>query len=164
MTYIYSPSRDAFFPLGWKANYEAVGTWPNDGVEVTASTFAEFGAAPTPAGQRRECETDGTMRWAALPPPPAPDDAAVRAAMPQRVQALLDAQARALGYDSILAAASYADEPSVERYQRDGQALRAWRSAVWAACYSGSNDPALAGMDSDTLLALLPPFPATPPE
>lgn len=157
MQYIFSPSRDAFFPLDWKSNYEAVGTWPNDGIEVTIAAFAEFGAAPAPAGQRRACAADGSMLWVPLPPPAKPDAAAVRAALPARIQGLIDAQARALGYDSILAAVSYADEPGVERYQRDGRALRAWRSAVWAAFY-GFDEHAAEESDPEKLLAMLPKF------
>lgn len=36
-------------------------------------------------------------------------------------------------FDSIDEAVSYADEPSVPRYQALGRALRAWRSIIWAA-------------------------------
>ncbi|WP_431511670.1 hypothetical protein [Variovorax sp. DAIF25] len=56
-------------------------------------------------------------------------------ALQDAVQAELDAQSRVYGYDSIASAVSYADEPAVPRFQREGQALRAWRSMVWAACY-----------------------------
>lgn len=47
------------------------------------------------------------------------------------VQKLLDDQARALGYESINIAITFADEPAVPKFQKEGQALRAWRSLVW---------------------------------
>lgn len=47
------------------------------------------------------------------------------------IQAHLDAKAKALGYDNIYTACTYADEPSVPKFQSEGQALRGWRSMVW---------------------------------
>ena len=52
------------------------------------------------------------------------------------VQKYMDSVAKAAGYDNIFTAATYADEPAVPKFQADGQALRAWRSTVWAYCYS----------------------------
>ncbi|MNX58011.1 hypothetical protein D3C86_888390 [compost metagenome] len=51
------------------------------------------------------------------------------------VQLHLDVTAKSFGYDDIASAVSYADEPAVPQFQLEGQALRAWRSLVWAACY-----------------------------
>ena len=51
------------------------------------------------------------------------------------IQGHLDAAASARGYDSIATAVSYAEEPSVPRFQSDGLAFRAWRSLVWAYAY-----------------------------
>ncbi|WP_175178564.1 hypothetical protein [Achromobacter denitrificans] len=47
------------------------------------------------------------------------------------VQDYLDGTARALRYDSIADAITYADEPAVPKFQEEGRALRAWRSMVW---------------------------------
>lgn len=47
----------------------------------------------------------------------------------------LDGQAQALGYSSIQTAVSYAEEDAVSKFQREGRALRRWRSLVYAACY-----------------------------
>lgn len=69
-------------------------------------------------------------------PAPALDAAQRKAAIVAAVQAHLDATARLLGYDSIYTAATYADEPAVPQFQAEGQALRAWRSQVWAACHA----------------------------
>ncbi|KAA8555061.1 hypothetical protein [Pseudomonas marginalis] len=51
------------------------------------------------------------------------------------IQEHLDNAAKALGYDDIKAAVTYAEEPSVPKFQAEGQALRAWRSLVWAYGY-----------------------------
>jgi len=58
-----------------------------------------------------------------------------QAALTASVQAHLDNVARGLGYDSIFTAVTYADEAAVPKFQVEGQALRAWRSEVWARCY-----------------------------
>lgn len=82
-------------------------------------------------------------------------------AVAAQVQAHLDAQAVALGYDNIFTAVTYATEPAVPKFQNDGIALRTWRSLVWAKCYevldeieAGTLDP----LDASQLLALLPTF------
>lgn len=89
-------------------------------------------------------------------PPPSP--AEVEAALKQAVQTMLDAKARALGYDSIFTAVTYADEPSVPKFQQEGIALRAWRSTVWAQCLSMlSNVDAGGAVPTEAqLLAALP--------
>ena len=61
-------------------------------------------------------------------------------------QKTLDAKAKEIGYDSIFTAVTYADEPSVPAFQSDGQALRAWRSAVWAYAYQ-----VLADVEAETI-------------
>lgn len=88
-------------------------------------------------------------------------------ALRDAVQAHLDATAVGLGYDSIYTAVTYADEPEVPKFQIEGQALRAWRSRVWAACHVVMN-AVLAGQrevpTAAELIAELPPFvaPAVP--
>jgi hypothetical protein len=68
-----------------------------------------------------------------LNPPPTAEQIMQR--LEARVQSWLDEQARALGYDDIKSAVTYADEPAVPRFQQEGQALRRLRSLVWARCY-----------------------------
>lgn len=46
------------------------------------------------------------------------------------IQGLLDARARERGYDSVLAAVTYLDDPN-PAYAAEAVALKAWRSAVW---------------------------------
>lgn len=52
------------------------------------------------------------------------------------VQAHMDSVAKLNGYDNILSAVTYAEESAVPKFQAEGIAYRAWRSAVWAYCYS----------------------------
>lgn len=52
------------------------------------------------------------------------------------VQTLLDTKAQTYGYDDIKSAVTYADEPSVIKFQLEGIAFREWRSLCWDYCYS----------------------------
>lgn len=61
--------------------------------------------------------------------------AAVMAEFEQAVQGKLNSAAIAAKYDSIENAVSYAEEPAVPKFQKDGIAFRAWRSLVWAYAY-----------------------------
>lgn len=76
------------------------------------------------------------------------------------VQAYMDSAALKLGYSSICSACTYADEPAVQKFQKEGQALRAWRSAVWQAFYqilSQIQAEAVTPTESE-LIARLPNF------
>lgn len=55
----------------------------------------------------------------------------VKAKLIDAVQNYMDKEAQKRGYDSIMSVITYADEPSVPRYQQEGLAARAWRSQVW---------------------------------
>ena len=46
------------------------------------------------------------------------------------VQAILDSEAKAYGYDSIISVCSYVDT-GVSKYDTEGKAFRQWRSEVW---------------------------------
>lgn len=61
--------------------------------------------------------------------------AAVMAEFELAIQGKLDAAAIVARYDSIATAVSYAEEPAVPKFQKDGIAFRAWRSLVWAYAY-----------------------------
>lgn len=73
------------------------------------------------------------------------------------VQARLDRHAQSWGYDNIFTACTYADEPAVPQFQAEGRALRAWRSATWAACYANTSAASI-----EELFAALPPPPDRP--
>ena len=73
----------------------------------------------------------------------------------------LDSQAQALGYSSIQAAVSYADEDAVPKFQIEGRALRRWRSLVYAACYerlAAFEAGSIEEPTVETLIAALPVF------
>lgn len=94
------------------------------------------------------------------PPAPAPITFDERlASLRTHVQEYMDSMARSLGYDDIKTAVTYADEPSVPKFQNEGRALRAWRSSVWFTCYE-LLDRVKAGEASEpsekTLTGLLP--------
>ena len=59
----------------------------------------------------------------------------------EQIQAMLDAQAQAMGYDNITDAVSYAEEQSAPQFMKDGRRLRRWRSLVWAAQSNGTEIP-----------------------
>ena len=67
------------------------------------------------------------------PPPPTAEQ--IMARLEARVRQWLDEQARALGYDDIKSAVTYAEEPAVPKFQQEGQAMRRLRSLAWARCY-----------------------------
>jgi hypothetical protein len=52
------------------------------------------------------------------------------------IQVILDTEAQAAGYDSILTAVTYADEPVVIKFSDDGKSFRKWRSKVWEYYYA----------------------------
>lgn len=91
--------------------------------------------------------------------PPLTDDEKIanyRAAVGRHI----DAQAQAFGFDSIITAVTYADEPADPLNQSYGVALRAWRSACWQKCrevlevwQGGEAEPTV-----DEVIASLPAF------
>lgn len=93
-----------------------------------------------PAEQRREWplyranEARDGLELLPAAAPPEPTEAEIVAAYMAEVQQHMDAQAIAYGYDNLVSVITYADEPSVERYQTEGLAFRAWRSLCWARC------------------------------
>lgn len=64
----------------------------------------------------------------------APSEAEIVAAYMAEVQRFMDSRAVEYGYDNIVSAITYAEEPAVERYQTEGKAFRAWRSMCWDKC------------------------------
>lgn len=122
----FAPSTGGFY----SNVVHAQGQIPGDAVEITPELHADLMAAQG-KGQVITAGKGG-QPFAADPAPPTP--AQVRADLTSAVQGHLDAQAKALGYDSIATAVTYADEPAVPRFQAQGLAFRAWRSNVWEAC------------------------------
>lgn len=101
---------------GWEwglvADHRGETWWLADGAPVIVSTLGD------PAD-------DGLSDEAPPPPPASLADYAAAA------QAMLDERARERGYDGILSAVSYLDDPHPP-FAAEAAALKAWRSAVWA--------------------------------
>ncbi|MCL8153509.1 MULTISPECIES: tail fiber assembly protein [Enterobacter] len=66
-TYLYDAKTNAFYPLSLRADYEAAGTWPDEGVEVEDGVFKSFQSPP--AGKVRVAGSDGYPAWGDIPPP-----------------------------------------------------------------------------------------------
>ncbi len=79
-------------------------------------------------------------------------------AIESAVQALLDSEAKAKGYESILSACSYAGHTNP--FQIEGQAFVAWRGDVWAYCYQVLADVQAGTRVEPTLDELLLELPA----
>jgi len=101
------------------SDYRGVEYWLSDG---SVHTILELG---------EELPIEALSEKPAPQPPTAEElIATYRAAVGQHI----DAVAVALGFDSIITAVTYADEPADDRNQKYGIALRAWRSECWKAC------------------------------
>jgi hypothetical protein len=85
-------------------------------------------------------------------------NAQIQAQLTAAVQNVLDSEAQKLNYDSCLSVCSYVDT-GVTKFDDEGKAFRAWRSAVWAKGYEILN-AVLAGEreipTEEELLAELP--------
>lgn len=150
--------------------------------EATGAVYAYEDAADA------EVEENGTPKWrlpGLTPCPSKPDqyhtwDTATKTwtltevaqktadqlgVLTSAVQSHLDTTAQAHGYDNMNSAVTYADEPTVLKFQQEGKALRAWRSLTWAACYNLMGE-VKSGMRPqptvDELIALLPAITGMP--
>ncbi|MBD1552317.1 hypothetical protein [Pseudomonas typographi] len=85
--------------------------------------------------------------------------ATLRATFEKATQAHLDAAAQEHGYDNLMTAISYADEPAVARFQADGKAFRAWRSLVWEYAYEQLSAVEAGTREVPTLEAFLAELP-----
>ena len=61
-------------------------------------------------------------------------EAQIQSQLTQAVQHVLDSKAQELNYDNCLSVCSYIDT-GVPKFDAEGKAFRAWRSAVWAKGY-----------------------------
>lgn len=78
-------------------------------------------------------DTPDVPETPSVEPEPGPEQIEQR--FMDEVQMFMDNSARSFGYDDIKSAVTYAEEPSVPKFQNEGKAFRAWRSLVWAYCY-----------------------------
>lgn len=153
MTKKYSKATGGFY----EDDIHAEDQIPGDAVEITD----DLHAALLDAQSKGKVITMGAEgQPIAIDRPPvllSPARAAAR--LSAAVKTHVDTTAQALGYDNMLAAISYADEPSVPRFQAEGAALRAWRSVVWAAAMP-QLEAVVAGGNAPTAAALIESLPS----
>lgn len=89
-------------------------------------------------------------------PEPTPEEIQLR--LTQAVQRHLDTKAMELGYDSCLSVCSYVDT-GIQKFDAEGTAFRAWRSAVWAKCYEILEEVKLGVRDIPTEEELISDLP-----
>ena len=109
---------------------------PADAVEITEAEHAALIEGQS-LGKLIVADESGRP---ILQDPPLPTAEQIAKRLEARVQSWLDEQARALGYDDIKSAITYAEEPAVPKFQQEGQAMRRLRSLVWARCYEILNE------------------------
>lgn len=120
----YSKTTGTFYPLD--IDYAEV---PADIIEVPIEAY--HAAMARPAGHSFDF-VNGELVISA---PPAATKEQQIAANTAAIQAELDRQAKAKGYDSILSACSYA-APEGMPFQVEGAAFLKWRSEVWSQAYA----------------------------
>lgn len=126
MPIFYSANQNAFYTTAIHGD-----NIPGDAVKITEAEHAALIEGQS-LGKRIAADANGRP---ILQDPPPPTAEQIMARLEARVQSWLDGQARALGYDDIKSAVTYAEEPAVPKFQQEGQALRRLRSLVWARCY-----------------------------
>ncbi|HAT3689741.1 tail fiber assembly protein [Citrobacter freundii] len=67
MSYFFSATDNAFYPLSMRQQYTDAGTWPENGIQVSDDIFNEF-TGPAPAGKIRGVVNE-MPAWVDLPPP-----------------------------------------------------------------------------------------------
>jgi hypothetical protein len=82
---------------------------------------------------------DGTQVWDTVPKSPeqiAAEKRALSAALEVHVRNYLNTTAQSFGYDDIMTAISYANDPTRPDWQAEGITLRNYRTACWDAAYA----------------------------
>ena len=149
----YSKSTGGFYDAAFHGE-----NIPADAVEISAEVHAELLEGQS-SGQQITADDNG-YPVAITIEPPAPTYEQIVVGLTAAIQAHLDATAHQFGYDDMKTAVTYADEPFIPKFQREGQALRQWRSHVWAVTYEElalhqEGDPIPTG---EQLIEKLPPF------
>lgn len=121
----YSKQTGTFYPFD--ISYAEL---PGDVIEVSLEDYRN--AMARPAGHSFDF-VNGEL---VISPPPPPTKEQRIAANTAAVQAELDRQAQAKGYDNIVSACSYAAQPSGAPFQAEGAAFLKWRSDVWSQAYA----------------------------
>ena len=102
--------------------------------EVGIGTNIEFYESIGMTEQEVEQGYDGAWYLRGYAPKYEPTPEEIQKQLTDAVQHVLDAKAQELNYDSCLSVCSYIDT-GVPKFDAEGKAFRAWRSAVWAKGY-----------------------------
>jgi hypothetical protein len=129
----YSASKNAWFAPELRGDYEQAGTWPADAKEYSDDVYAAFRDRQEPDGKVMQADANGDPVLVDAPAPSVDDLTKQNIAA---IQAEMDRQAQAKGYDNIMSACTYAALPAGAPFQAEGAAFLAWRSQVWAKAYS----------------------------
>lgn len=121
--YVFSPSKNAFYPVLLKGEYEHSGTWPLDAIEVNNSVYTEFAASAPPEGKQRVPGKNGRPKWVAIPAPDAETLAAIAEAERKRLMEIAGAR-----IDWLSAAQEDGDISAEENAEL--VALRAYRTTL----------------------------------
>ena len=119
---LYSKSNSGFYSKEIHGN-----EIPADAIEITDDEYKILlnGAC---SGKAINIGTDGRPELVEI----TPSDDYIKSSLSSAVQMYLDDAAQAKGYDNIASAVTYADEPEIKEFQKDGKSFRKWRSKVWA--------------------------------
>lgn len=106
----------------------ADGIFPREALELCQDGKAYISEIDPQEGHRR-------FQIVAVPEPTEEEKAAaLQAQYTALVQSILDTKAQKLGYDNCNSVCTYVDT-GVQKFDDEGRAFRAWRSAVWAKGY-----------------------------
>jgi len=124
-----------------------------DGLLIAPDGTPDF-VATNASGEWSAAEQEAVCAALGLAPPIiAPAQRVVAGA--SAIERWLDQIARALGYNNLVTALSYASS-SVDLWRRQALALAAWRDAVWQAAIALLDEPAQLPPSEAALIALLP--------
>lgn len=147
MNLVITKTKTAITPDELRATHPEVSFPPDQ--DMNNEMLKDYGAAvlendPYPDLAMLETIQPGKIRkeggswfraWVIVPAAPEDVAAATTASFEEAIQSKMNEAAKAARYDSIATAVSYAEEPAVPKFQKDGIAFREWRSLVWAYAY-----------------------------
>lgn len=139
---------------------------PEEPGEVLAPAFSTDVVPPNaPSGFAAFWRDDHWEVLSVAAPPPVVENGvitpeAMQARAVALVQSMLDGTARSMGYDNIISGVTYADEPSVPKFQLEGQRLRRLRSMAWNECYTilAEIEAGAAWPSEDEFMSRLPTY------
>ena len=109
---------------------------PADAIQITDEEHADFLQKQAEGTHEGFNIIDGKWVYTAPPAPTIEEQQAMlQRQLTAAVQSFMDQKAHEKGYDNLLTAVTYAEEPSNPKFQKEGMAFRTWRSEVWAYCY-----------------------------